>query len=63
MENVDDNVAVQWTWEDERIWATCSTGRRIPTWAADPTFACFVELLNTAPSLGRLLLLAWLDIR
>lgn len=55
-------VTVRWTWEDGRICANCSNGRRIPTWLADPAFACFVELLNAAPALGALLLSVWLGM-
>lgn len=57
----DEKVTVRWTWEAGRIWATCSDGRRIPTWLADPGFACFAELLNLTPGLGTFLLSAWLD--
>lgn len=57
-----ENVTVRWTWEDGRIWANCGDGRRIPTWLAEPPFACFAELLNVAPALGALLLSGWLGV-
>jgi len=56
---MSNKVTVFWTWEAGRIWAVCSNGRRIPTWSADPSFACFAELLNAAPALGMLLLTGW----
>ena len=53
------NLTIHWTFEQGQIWANCDDGRRVATWSAEPQFACFVDLLNAAPSLGRLLFSVW----
>jgi len=55
-----EKFTIRWTWEAGRIWATCSDGRRIPTWPADLSFAWFAEVLNTAPALGTYMLSFWI---
>jgi hypothetical protein len=54
------SMSTTWTFEQGRIWATCTDGRRIPTWTAAPSFGCLVDLLNVDPGLSAFLLSAWL---
>lgn len=52
------DMKTTWTFEGGKLWATGPDGRRNPTWTAESSLGCFVDVLNLYPDLSARLLSA-----